>query len=392
MGSFVDCIYKDFQTHKPLNERVLSSNEIMEWISMHPNHYAFLTHQLRPNIKTPTDHKEELHEYKRLYKEYNPETLEVNELYYVVAKTWWSAWIQYINSNENVLDVKRPGRINNSHLMEEDQLRLRSDITEKKEYMIIKEPLWMALSDWYGGGPTVSRRVICASNQKLELELYPLLLHICICSEEGYPQDPEEMLLCSKVQTVKKVKKRICQIFNYPISECRLWIIESNHDDVILLDNELLTLEYLELCEESLVMIERMSENHKWVYRDSQNHQSQRDSGVAGLVGLENLGNTCYMNCALQCLAQTTLLKDYFLSKVYLDHINTESEDGLHGEFASAFGNLISVMWNTSHRVVAPRLFRNSLVELRSQFQGFIQHDAQELLSVVLDVSMGGVA
>ena len=44
------------------------------------------------------------------------------------------------------------------------------------------------------------------------------------------------------------------------------------------------------------------------------------------------LGNTCFMNSTLQCMAHTPLVMDYFLDDDYLAEINRDNPLGWQGQ------------------------------------------------------------
>uniref|UniRef100_A0AAY5K1N3 Ubiquitin carboxyl-terminal hydrolase 2 n=1 Tax=Esox lucius TaxID=8010 RepID=A0AAY5K1N3_ESOLU len=110
----------------------------------------------------------------------------------------------------------------------------------------------------------------------------------------------------------------------------------------------------------------------------------QNSKSPQGLVGLRNLGNTCFMNSILQCLSNTPDLRDYCLMNVHRTDINNNcrSQSALMEEFAK----LTQTLWTSvSSEPISPSDFKFQIQRYAPKFVGYNQQDAQEFLRFLLD-------
>uniref|UniRef100_A0A183DGM5 ubiquitinyl hydrolase 1 n=1 Tax=Gongylonema pulchrum TaxID=637853 RepID=A0A183DGM5_9BILA len=101
---------------------------------------------------------------------------------------------------------------------------------------------------------------------------------------------------------------------------------------------------------------------------------------VSGITGLYNMGNTCYMNSALQCLSNTRPLSSYFLSGKHKDDIKRLKSKGT---VAMEYGNIVKELWSGKKRNIAPIKLRVKFYSPTHLLEGlFIDADKNMMANV----------
>lgn len=331
----------------------------------------------------PTNEKQKL----EIAKALEQNELKVGDTGYLLSFRWFSKWKKVTGfENEEIDPEIKLGEIDNNHLLDKDQIKIT--IMDNYDYICIPEAVYKLFFDWYGGGPEITVEMI---NNPATNTPVPLIIkwHLKIIFS-----DQEFEILTNRYEYVRDIKKRACEHFG--INPDATYLVDYWNKNVLSIFRDDFYLEQCYIINTQEILLKLKTDNRNTSSRGKftiSRTNSSMSSGITpiiatpqtlGHVGLDNIGNTCYINSSLQVLAHTELLFQYFESGLWRRELNEQNPKGTGGIVAHQFAQLINDIWTKKQKVISPYDLKNSIGKFHPQFNNSQQQDSQEFLLCLL--------
>uniref|UniRef100_A0A0N4ZUB1 ubiquitinyl hydrolase 1 n=1 Tax=Parastrongyloides trichosuri TaxID=131310 RepID=A0A0N4ZUB1_PARTI len=406
----INCIYNELSISEEgrnldLSNGALSYMEVFNW-AKELQEFDDLLDLIKQNafisLSLPlTTLKEEvflLQRYKDTYKRsYNTEII-------IVSSKWWNSMIgqllsnskdiKPINNDEDILDIKYHSELATAYGMKSTfGGLLKKGLIENVDYVPLDKYMYFCLERKYGSN---SAPVIRYINSKGQIDLYPPIIFFYVTSEKG------ENLL----QSVWSFPRTL------PLWHLKLFI-QRNHSTDRNVEISFYALPQGTLIEDGFKTIEDIFgkqmhikmlisfEYYKTLGPEDSDDDSDENSdssiniedtfssndslqslevtqlNLSTIVGLANLGNSCYMNSVLQCLMRTKTVTEYIIERY-----NDVGEDNT---LASAYGKFLRKIFTRPNIIFFPKELKRVISEKCPSFANFYEQDAGEFLSSFLN-------
>ena len=166
----------------------------------------------------------------------------------------------------------------------------------------------------------------------------------------------------------------------------RLWVYYQERFEIAELNE---TLEKYGIINSAVIVLE-INENNFWpsekLIKEPLNKIKKKN---LSLVGLMNIGNTCYMNSILQLFLNNHEIKDIFLKETKEEEIKFYdfiiNKKKANGELILEFINLLKEKYVKNKKTITPKKFKEICGQYNETFKGFDQQDAHDFYTFLLD-------
>lgn len=288
----------------------------------------------------------------------------IGEEGFALSNKWYFLFRRAAKSNNN--SFKLP--ISNSHLMQDGHLKVNVIIPQ--DYIIISKNTWDKIMTWYGGGPEIpiTYDVSYTSNK-----IAPVLpkLYTVIFLDEG--EKSNDFFIPSNA-TVQDLKTEACKFYGINSENTRLLDFFNHHPHDPFEDSAIL--ELLNILPGQEIVLEVQDIRGNWPSYDAKRQPQKVSRGKIGVCGLSNLGNTCFMNSAIQALSHTKEVFNYYCTSAWKKYQN-QNKKGV----SESFVQVLSAMLDGNRNTFSPIDFRTQVGKLiDSRYVSYQQQDAIEFL------------